>query len=139
MLFAACANGENNSPGNIILADEEGSSVEKIEAYHFHSNRQCNVCKTIGNNLDETINRYFSKEVADGKIVYGHINIQSPENEEITNRYGAQGTSLWIGVYDKKGFHAENDQKIWFKLRDKEEFITYLKDLIEKRLSGEMN
>ncbi len=128
----------NNLTGNVALANKV-DSVEKIEVYHFHSNRQCSVCKTIGANLDETINRYFLEQVAGRKIIYDHINIQLPENEEITNRYGAQGSSLWIGVYDENGFHAENDRGIWYKLQDKEAFISYLKKLIEKRLSGDLN
>jgi hypothetical protein len=128
----------NNLTGNVAIATKV-NSVEKIEVYHFHSNRQCSVCKTIGANLDETINRYFLEQVAGGKIIYGHINIQLPENEKITNRYGAQGTSLWIGVYDENGFHPENDRKSWYKLQDKEAFISYLKKLIEKRLSGDLS
>jgi hypothetical protein len=128
----------NELPSNVTKGNKT-HSVEKMEIYHFHSDRQCSVCKTIGAYLDETISRYFTKQVDEGKIVYGHINVQSPEKKEITNRYGAQGTSLWIGVYDENGFHSENDQGIWYKLRNKEKFIIYLKNLIEKRLSGDMN
>lgn len=128
----------NNLTGNVDRATKV-ESVKKIEVYHFHSNRQCSVCKTIGANLDETINRYFLEQVAGGKIIYGHINIQLPENEKIRNRYGARGTSLWIGIYDENGFHPENDKGIWYKLQDKEAFISYLKKLIEKRLSGDLS
>ena len=128
----------NNLTGNVAIATKV-NSVEKIEVYHFHSNRQCSVCKTIGANLDETINRYFLEQVAGGKIIYGHINVQLPKNDKITNRYGVQGTSLWIGVYDENGFHPENDRKSWYKLQDKEAFISYLKKLIEKRLSGDLS
>ncbi|MBT4174265.1 hypothetical protein HOC80_04770 [archaeon] len=136
MLFlAGCS---NNLTGDVTL-EVEVTPIEKIEVYHFHSDRQCSTCKTIGENLDETIERYFLNEVNSGKITYGHINVQDSENREITNRYGASGTSLWIGIYDENGFRAENDQGIWYKLNDKEEFIDYLKNLIEKRLSGEMN
>jgi len=135
IILAGCS---NELPSNVTKTNKT-HSVEKIEIYHFHSDRQCVVCKTIGVYLDETITRYFTKQVDKGKIVYGHINVQSPEKEEITNRYGAQGTSLWLGVYDENGFHSENDQGIWYKLRNKENFIIYLKNLIEKRLSGDMN
>ena len=79
------------------------------------------------------------EQVAGGKIIYGHINVQLPENEKIANRYGAKGTSLCIGVYDENGFHPENDMGIWYKLQDKEAFISYLKKLIEKRLSGDLS
>jgi len=122
-----------------LLGNLRSSSVEKIEVYHFHSNRQCNVCKTIGAYSEETINRYFSEELASGKIVYEHLNVQAIETKEITMKYGAQGTSVWIGVYDDNGFHAENDVGIWYRLSDKEAFISYLKNLIEKRLEGNLN
>jgi len=138
LLLISLAGYSNNLTGSVAIANKV-NSVEKIEVYHFHSNRQCSVCKTIGANLDETINRYFLEQVASGKIIYGHINIQLPENEEITNRYGAQWTSLWIGVYDENGFHSENDRGIWYKLQDKEAFISYLKKLIEKRISGDLS
>jgi hypothetical protein len=128
-----------NSLRSEVVLEIKGSNIEKIEIYHFHSTRQCNVCKTIGANLDETMERYFLEEVDSGKISYGHINIQDPGNSEITNRYGAVGTSLWIGVYDENGFHADNDKGIWYKLNDKEAFIDYLKNIIEKRLSGNIN
>ena len=72
----------NNLTGGVAIA-KKVDSVEKVEIYHFHSNRQCRVCKTIGDNLDETIKRYFLEQVAGGKIIYGHINVQSPENDEI--------------------------------------------------------
>lgn len=126
-----------NFTGNAAISTTL-DSVEKIEVYHFHSNRQCSVCKIIGANLDETINRYFLEQVAGGKIIFGHINVQLPENKKIMNRYGAQGTSLWIGVYGENGFHPENNRGIWYKLHDKEAFISYLKQLIEKRLSGDL-
>lgn len=124
--------------GNVIK-EKNVSLVEAIEVYHFHSDIQCNTCKTIGANLDETIERYFLDEVESKKIVYGHINVQDPKNSEITERYGAQGTSLWIGIHGENEFHAEDIQGIWYKLQDKEEFIEYLKLIIEKRLSGKLN
>ena len=138
LLLIILAGYSNALPSN-VTKENKTHSVEKLEIYHFHSDRQCRVCKTIGAYLDETISRYFIKQVDDGKIVYGHINVQSPETKKITNRYGAQGTSLWIGVYDENGFHSENDKGIWYKLRNREAFIIYLKNLIEKRLSGDMN
>jgi len=136
--LSGCLDSTNNVT-NDVNVEGETAIVEKIEVYHFHSNRQCSTCETIGANLDETIERYFLDDFNSGKIVYGHINIENPENSEITNRYGAQGTSLWLGIYDNNGFHAEDDLGIWYRINDKEEFIRYLKDLIEKRLSGDMD
>lgn len=142
LVLSGCAEVPTNTTAKVIqetTATTRANTVEKIEVYHFHSTRQCSVCTTIGNNLDETIDRYFTEEVESGKLVYGHLNIELIQNKAKTELYGATGTSLWIGVYDENGFHAENDQQIWYKLQDKEAFIQYLKELIDKRLEGDMN
>jgi len=122
-----------------ISVDTDKLIVEKVEVFHFHGDRQCSVCKTIGAYSEETINRYFVREVASGKLVYGHINVDDSQNAELTKQYGALGTSLWVGTYDETNFYKENDKAIWYKLGDKEAFILYLKNLIEKRLEGNLN
>lgn len=135
----------NMQPTNNVLSDKNQSQsiwptiVTKIEIYHFHRNTQCNSCITVGKYAEETLNTYFADELKTGKIVFGHINVQQPENEALANKYGATGSSLWIGVYDNKGFHAEQNVDVWSKIGNKQEYITYLKKLIEKRLAGDFS
>ena len=52
---------------------------------------------------------------------------------------GATGSSLWIGSYNDTGFYKEEDFKVWYKITDKEDFVNYTKNLIEKRLNGEFD
>lgn len=114
-------------------------SIDKLEIYHFHGTNQCYSCKTVGAYTEETINTYFADELKSGKIVFAHVNVQLPENKELAAKYGATGSSLWLGVYDKDGFHKENNVNVWYKINNKWEFTGYLKGVIDKRLAGDLS
>ena len=124
--------------GNVTASGTPISSeIEKVEVYHFHATNQCYSCKTVGAYAEETINTYFSDELKSGKIVFGHINGELPENSELVKKYGATGSSLWIGVYGKDGtFTKEENVNVWYKISNKEDYINYLKGVLESKLSG---
>ncbi|ABD40618.1 hypothetical protein Mhun_0867 [Methanospirillum hungatei JF-1] len=119
--------------------DGGSSAVEKVEVYHFHLKHQCYSCIRLGELAEQTVNKNFADELESGKLVFGHVTVDDPKDKEITNRYGASGSSLMIGVYTPDGFKAEEDTRVWYKLGNPDEYEAYLKDLIEKRLSGNMN
>jgi hypothetical protein len=115
------------------------AAVEKVEVYHFHRTQQCYSCRTLGAYAEETMNTYFAPEVASGKLVFAHVNIDLPENQELVEQYGPAGSSLFIGVYGRDGFHKEENVNVWYKIGNKEEYLAYLKDVIEKRLAGDLS
>jgi len=125
--------------GNVtVSATKISSDIEKVEVYHFHATRQCVTCKTVGAFSEETINTYFSNELKSGKLVFAHINVDLPENKSLVDKYEAKGSSLLIGVYGKDGsFSKEEDTNVWYKISNKEEYMAYLKGIIESKLSGE--
>jgi hypothetical protein len=111
--------------------------VERIEVYHFHATQQCYSCKTVGEYAEETVNTYFADELKSGKISFASFNVDDGFNMEIAKKYGATGSSLWIGVYDANGFHPEQNTNVWYKINDKEDYMNYLKGIIDKRLEGD--
>ncbi|KQC02964.1 MAG: hypothetical protein APR55_07405 [Methanolinea sp. SDB] len=115
------------------------AEVEKVELYHFHATRQCHSCIILGEYAEETVNTYFAPEQASGRIVFAHVNVDLPENREIVEQYRPTASSIWIGVYDGDGFHKEQDIKVWYKLGDRDEYMTYLRGVIEKRLAGDFS
>jgi len=126
-------NGNATAPGDSNLS----SDIEKIEVYHFHGNHQCYSCKTVGSYAEETVNTYFADELDSGKIVFGHINGELSENIGLVKKYGATGSSLWIGVYYRDGgFAKEENVNVWYKIDNKEDYMNYLKGVIESKLSG---
>lgn len=124
----------NTNPGTVSSA-----AVEKVEVYHFHRTQQCYSCRTLGAYAEETVNTYFAPEVASGKVVFAHVNIDLPENKKLVEQYGPAGSSLFIGVYDKDGFHKEENVNVWYKIGNNEEYLAYLKGVIEKRLAGDLS
>jgi len=126
--------------GNVIASSgiKISSDIEKVEIYHFHATNQCYSCKTVGAYAEETVNTYFSNELKSGKMVFGHINVDLPENKVLVDKYGAKGSSLIIGVYHRDGkFTKEENVNVWYKISNKEDYMTYLKGVIESKLSGE--
>lgn len=119
---------------------KEASTVEKIEVYHFHRTRQCYSCITVGKYAEETLNTFFADELESGKIVFGHINCDLPENQELVKKYGATGSSLWIGTHASDGkFSKEQNTSVWYKIGNKQEYLDYLKGVIEKKLAGDLS
>lgn len=111
--------------------------VERVEVYHFHLTQQCYSCKTVGAYAEETVKTYFPDELKSGKLVFGHINVELPENRKLVEQYGTTGSSLWIGVYDANGFHKEENTNVWYKISNKDAYMSYLGDLIQKRMNGD--
>lgn len=125
--------------GNVTASGTKISGdIEKVEVYHFHSTQQCYTCKTVGAYAEETANTYFSNELKSGKVIFASINIDLPENKELVNKYEAKGSSLLIGVYGKDGnFVKEENVNVWYKINNKQDYMDYLKGIIETKLSGE--
>jgi len=138
-LLQGCAQTNQNSStaGELRTNQSIAAPVEKIEVYHFHGTNQCYSCKTVGAYAEETVNTYFADELKSGKIVFAHINGELPENRDKVIQYGATGSSLWIGVYDSSGFHKEENVNVWYKINNKDDYLLYLRGIINKRLKGD--
>ena len=135
VLITGCA---NQGVGNVGVSGlKNNTAIEKLEIYHFHAAKQCASCIAVGNLAEETVNTYFADELKSGRIVFGHINGELPENKDLVTKYGVTGSSLWLGSYTKDGqFHAEENVNVWYKISDKSDYMTYLKSVIEQKLAG---
>lgn len=126
--------------GNVTASNpssEISGEIEKIEIIHFHGTNQCSSCITMGDFAEETVKTHFKDELDSGKITFDHLNGELPENKEKAKKYGATGSSLWIGTYYKDGtFEKEQDTNVWYKINNKQDFMNYLKGVIKEKLSG---
>jgi len=111
----------------------------RIEVIHFHGTHQCYSCTTVGQYAEETVNTYFADELKSGKITFAHVNGELPENQALVMKYGVTSASLWIGVYDEKGFHKEENVNVWYKINNKADYMNYLKGVLDKRLQGDLS
>lgn len=132
-----------NAPKKVISESFANTTVnkdvEKIEVYHFHGANQCFSCITIKEFAEKTVNTYYQDLLESGKMEFKSINGELPENREVTMKYGAMGSSLWIGTYIGGEFHKEQNTNVWYKVGDEADFTSYLKGVLDKRLSGDLS
>jgi hypothetical protein len=107
-----------------------------LELIFFHPVPGCDSCERVGLLANETVNMYFGPELAAGKIIFHDVNLNLPENLGIANRYGAYTESLWIGEYNETGFHATEIVDIWYYAYNHEEYLKYLKGVLDRKLAG---
>ena len=137
IFIIGCSNNESPATGNAVFDSRVEVNIDKLEIYHFHGTNQCYSCKTVGAYAEETVNTYFSDELESGKIVFDHINGDLPENRDLVIKYGVTGSSLWLGTYSEDGkFKAEENVNVWYKIKDKEDYMNYLKGIIDQKLVG---
>ncbi len=135
LLAAGCSNNSQIN-GNTVVDTEHEVNIDKLEIYHFHGTQQCYSCVTMGDYAEATVKTYFKDELEDGIIVFDHINGQLPENRDLVMKYGATGSSLWLGTYDGESFVPEQNVQVWYKINDKQNYMKYLKGVIEQKLAG---
>ena len=116
--------------------NNSSSGVTQVEVYHFHPNQGCKTCTAIGDYAEELVKTSYPTELESKKMIFDHINFQDPKNADLVKKFEVTGSSLMIGVTDGSGFHKEEDIKVWYKVGNKDEFMKYLEDLLDKRLAG---
>jgi hypothetical protein len=150
IMITGCSNDKSNASGNSVydlsndgtsetggsIGAEKDINIDKLEIYHFHGTNQCYSCITVGNYAEETVNIYFAEELESGKIVFDHLNGDLPHNRDLVIKYGATGSSIWLGTYKGDEFKAEENVNVWYKIRDKQGYMNYLKEVIEEKLAG---
>jgi hypothetical protein len=138
LLVAACTGTvpaqPAHSPGPTLTP--QNYTMDRIDLVFFHPVPGCESCERVGILANETVNAYFGPELAAGKITFRDINLNHPENRGIADRYGAYTESLWIGEYNETGFHATEIVDIWYYAYNRDEFLKYLKGVLERKLAG---
>ncbi len=144
LVSSGCVSEGPDENGSADSNQEQGMSVApassevgKVEVFHFHGNHQCQSCIDVGKCAEDAIDEYFQEEKESGLVVFDHVNGELPENTDLVRKYGATGSSLWIGVYDKDGgFSKEQNINVWYKTSDMKKCREYIKGVIEEKLRG---
>jgi len=100
----------------------------QVEVLDFYGKHRCKACISIEEKTKLTIETHFKEEVEKGLLSFRVINID--ENEEITETYGAYGTSLFLNVIkDHKETHIDITD---FAFKTESDEIVFIKELQEK-------
>jgi thiol-disulfide isomerase/thioredoxin len=100
----------------------------KFIVYYFHTTGRCPTCIKMEKYTNEAVKAYFSNELKSGKIEFKVVNVDMPENEHFMKDYGLYTKSVVISeIKSGKEIRWKNLDKIWTKVRDKNEFMNYIK------------
>lgn len=108
--------------------------ADKIQVVHFHATQQCWSCIVLGEYAHNTLKNRFPDELGSGKIEFLEVNIDLPENSDITEKFKASGSSLFVNVIQDNQDHISEEVQVWRLLGSEVEFRKYLGDKLEEYL-----
>ena len=100
----------------------------KFIVYYLHTTGRCPTCLKMEKYTNEAIKTNFPNELKSGKVEFKVVNVDKPENEHFMKDYSLYTKSVVISeVKNGKELRWKNLDKIWTKVRDKNEFMNYIK------------
>lgn len=85
----------NNPKKQAVTSTAEENQPDRIEILYFHGAQRCITCRAIESHTIALLDSLYSKEQADGKIIYKVIDISKKENEPIADKYEVTWSSLF--------------------------------------------
>lgn len=126
---------ETDSAG-ITIIKETKQEQPKVLIYSFHLTNRCPSCIAIENATKKTLDTYFANEVKQGRIKLSVLNVNDEANSEISEKYQAFGSGLYVTrVF--KGKETTTDltgDGFKFAKNKEERFIEILKNKIDEYL-----
>lgn len=104
---------ESSSNDSATGAKTPAAPVSRIDVIYFHANQRCITCLCFEKSINKVIDTYFSDELNSGKLTYQVLNLQQPENADITKKYQAVGSQLFVNVIIKGVDNIQDIQSIW--------------------------
>lgn len=101
----------------------------RVVAFYFHTNQRCITCRTIEALTREALESGFADALEDGNLVWQPVNVQIPENRHFIQDYQLTSKSVVLAeVAGEEQIRWKNLDKIWFLVRDKRAFLTYIQE-----------
>lgn len=139
MTLASCGGNSKSEQQNNNEPKEATSklSANHIEVLYFHGSQRCITCRAIESNTLALLDSLYTKEKADGKIVFRVIDISDEKNEKIAEKYEVTWSSLFVNGW-KNGKESVNNMTEFgfsYAKNSPDEFKKGLKDKIDQMLS----
>jgi hypothetical protein len=105
----------------------------KLVVYYFHGDMRCSTCRKFESYTKQALETYFADEIASGQILWQVLNVDRKENSHYVDDYKLITRSVVLSqVTDGKETRWQNLDQIWKKVRDKKDYMLYIKESINK-------
>lgn len=120
-----------------FASDAQAAPKDGVIAMYFHRTVRCPTCKTIGAYVEEAINQGFSDQVASGNVSLHYIDFQNAANANMKTAYKIQGPTLVLAkVRDGRVVLWKTMPKVWEYVREKPEFLEYVRNGVAKYMTN---
>lgn len=94
---------------------------------YFHGTQRCRTCLTIEKFAHDTVEEAFAEDVASGRVRWGVLNYELPENEHFAKDYDISYQTLMIFEMDGgKPVRWKKIEKIWDEVGSEFSFFEYV-------------
>ncbi len=126
----------------VTLAASSAASVgaseppaDRVLALYFHRTERCPTCLKMGSYAEESITTGFEKQVKDGTVEFRYVDFQDDKNAKLAKAYKITGPALIVVKVTNNKVQERKDLKdIWTKVREKPEFIQYVRENVKAYL-----
>lgn len=102
--LTSCGNSQNANAQGGTKTDQK----EYVEVLYFHGKQRCVTCNAIEKSTKEVLDKDFTQQLKDGKVVFKVIDISTKEGEKIADKYEVTWSSLFINKW-KAGKETKNN------------------------------
>ncbi len=105
---------------------------DKIVLLYFHRTERCLSCNNAEQFARDTLETYFQDDVKSGMLSIQSIDYQ--KDTEMAKKYNVNMQGLKLAEYRGGQETVKDVPEIWAYVRDKNAYMNYLRDLLNKEL-----
>ncbi len=102
--------------------------AEQVQLVYFHRTQRCQGCIAAERLTRQTLDTYFSDQLASGVVSITSLDVQAPENDALAQKYDASGSALYFNVRKRGTEYLCEEAEIWFVFNDEAKFMALLRD-----------
>lgn len=111
------------------------SSDNGVIAFYFYGNKRCSTCRKLEAYSEEAITGGFASELDSGALRWRAVNTDEPENAHFVTDFELVTKSLVLVEYHNgEVVRWENLKLIWQLVREKDGFLTYVRESTDEFL-----
>ena len=104
----------------------------RVLVIYFHRTQRCPTCLKMGGYAEEAVKKGFAKQVQEGSVAFRFVDFQDKKNAALSKGYKITGPALVVvSIKDNKVKTYKDLKDIWTKVREKPNFIKYVRENVE--------
>lgn len=132
LFFWGCGNSEvtNNSDKDSVM------TKLLVSVYYLHQKKSCMTCKAVGSVTKSTTEKYFQKEINEGKVIFIDMDISQSANDSIVKKFECTWSGLYILSYNNGKEVTEDltDVAFMYAVNNPDTLEEIVKSTITKKL-----